>query len=100
MDEHFDFFLSRRFLMPHMKFETALSRLETAVQSLEKGDLSLEEALKVFEGGIRLSKSCMKTLGEVEKKVEVLIEGKEGKREIRPFDPNHVEKVDPGVSLE
>ena len=86
--------------MPHLKFETALSRLEAAVQSLEKGELSLEESLKVFEEGIRLSKSCMKTLSEAEKKIEVLMARKEGKWQIDPFDSSHSEPVDPGAPLE
>ncbi len=73
--------------MAHLKFDTALSRLEATVQSLEKGDLPLEEALKVFEEGVRLSKSCLKTLEETERKVEMLIEGKDGKMKRQPFSP-------------
>ncbi len=73
--------------MAHLKFDTALSRLEATVQSLEKGDLPLEEALKVFEEGVRLSKSCLKTLEETERKVEMLTEGKDGKMKRQPFDP-------------
>ncbi|MFQ5597271.1 MAG: exodeoxyribonuclease VII small subunit [Nitrospiria bacterium] len=73
--------------MAHLKFETALSRLEASVKSLEAGDLALEDALKVFEEGIRLSKSCIKTLEETEKKVEMLIEGKNGEKKKRPFHP-------------
>lgn len=90
----------RELAVPHLKFETALSRLEATVQSLEKGDLSLEEALKVFEEGIRLSKSCMKTLGEAEKKVEVLMKGEGGKCKSRPFDLNQVEAIDKDTDLE
>lgn len=71
--------------MAQLKFETALSRLEETVSVLEKGDLPLEEALKVFEEGIRLSKTCMKTLSEAEKKIEILIAGKDGKKKARPF---------------
>jgi len=69
----------------HLKFDTALSRLEATVQSLEKDDLPLEEALKVFEEGVRLSKNCLKTLEETERKVEMLIEGKDGKLKTQPF---------------
>ncbi len=72
--------------MAHLKFDTALSRLEATVQSLEKDDLPLEEALKVFEEGIRLSKNCLKTLEETERKVEMLIEGKDGKLKPQPFE--------------
>mgnify|MGYP000246455985 CR=1 FL=1 len=71
--------------MAQLKFETALSRLEETVSVLEKGDLPLEEALKVFEEGIRLSKTCMKTLSEAERKIEVLIEGKGGKKKAQAF---------------
>lgn len=72
--------------MAHLKFDTALSRLEATVQSLEKGDLPLEEALKVFEEGVRLSKNCLKTLEETERKVEILIEGKDGKMKRQAFE--------------
>lgn len=76
-----------------MKFEEALTRLEEAVQSLEKGDLSLEESLKVFEEGIRLSKNCLKMLEEAEKKVEILIQDKDGKRRPRPLDLKETERM-------
>ncbi|MFY9269468.1 MAG: exodeoxyribonuclease VII small subunit [Candidatus Manganitrophaceae bacterium] len=72
--------------MAGLKFEEALSRLEEAVKTLEKGNLPLEESLKVFEEGIRLSKNCVKMLEEAEKKVEILVQDKEGKRRTRPFD--------------
>ncbi|HLG22031.1 MAG TPA: exodeoxyribonuclease VII small subunit [Candidatus Manganitrophaceae bacterium] len=72
--------------MANLKFEEALSRLEEAVKALEKGDLSLEESLKVFEEGIRLSKGCWKILEEAEKKVEILVQDKDGRRRARPLD--------------
>jgi exodeoxyribonuclease VII small subunit len=74
-----------------LKFEEALSRLEEAVKLLEKGDLPLEDSLKIFEDGIRSSKNCLKVLEEAEKKVEVLIQDKKGKKHLRPLDPveNH-----------
>ncbi len=78
--------------MAQLKFETALKRLEKTVQSLERGDLPLEEALKVFEEGVRLSKSCMKTLSEAEKKVEILIEGKKGARKSQAFSGKKLKK--------
>ncbi|MFQ5780880.1 MAG: exodeoxyribonuclease VII small subunit [Nitrospiria bacterium] len=72
--------------MAHLKFEEALSRLEEAVKSLEKGDLPLEDSLKIFEEGIRLSKNCLKALEEAEKKVEILVQDKNGKKRLRPLD--------------
>jgi len=83
-----------------LKFEKALSRLEAMVQALEKGDLPLEEALKVFGEGIRLSKQCMKTLSEVEKKVEIMINGKDGNKEIRPFGFESEKRSKGGASPE
>jgi exodeoxyribonuclease VII small subunit len=61
--------------MEDIKFEDALSRLEMIVNDLEKGGLTLEESLKEFEEGIKLSDYCVKKLEEVEKKIEVLSNG-------------------------
>jgi exodeoxyribonuclease VII small subunit len=72
--------------MAHPKFESALNRLEAIVTELEKGDLPLEDALKTFEEGVRLSKGCLKMLEEAERKVEILLKDKEGKKRPRRFD--------------
>lgn len=69
-----------------IKFEKAMERLEEIVQGLEKGDLSLEDSLKIFEEGIRLSRVCMARLDEAEKKVEILMKEK-GKTVLKPFLP-------------
>lgn len=69
--------------MAALKFEDAMARLETIVSELEKGDLPLDESLKIFEEGIRLSKSCLKMLDETERKVEILVQEKEGKKHLR-----------------
>ncbi len=71
--------------MATLKFEDALARLETIVTELEKGDLPLDESLKIFEEGIRLSKSCLKILDDTERKVEVLVQEKDGKPRLRAF---------------
>ena len=71
--------------MSNLKFEQALGRLEEIVKALEKGDLPLEESLKVFEEGVRLSKTCLKMLDEAEKKVEILLGDKNGKKQLKPF---------------
>ncbi|MFB0506806.1 MAG: exodeoxyribonuclease VII small subunit [Thermodesulfobacteriota bacterium] len=68
-------------------FEDALSQLESIVARLENGDLPLEESLKLFEEGIRLSRFCNQKLNEAQKKVEVLLKGNGGKLEPRPFEP-------------
>jgi exodeoxyribonuclease VII small subunit len=71
--------------MAALKFEEALGRLETLVQNLERGDLSLDESLKAFEEGVKLSKSCLKLLDEAERRVEILMAGEGGRKRVRPF---------------
>ncbi|MBI3357036.1 MAG: exodeoxyribonuclease VII small subunit [Nitrospirae bacterium] len=71
--------------MAGVKFEQAMARLEVIVGELEKGDLPLDESLKIFEEGIRLSKNCLKVLEEAERKVEVLVQDKNGKKQLRAF---------------
>jgi exodeoxyribonuclease VII small subunit len=68
-------------------FENALSQLESIVSQLEDGDLPLEESLKLFEEGIKLSRFCNQKLNEAQKKVEVLLRGNEGTLETHPFEP-------------
>lgn len=54
--------------MAAVKFEQAMARLEAIVGELEKSDLPLDESLRIFEEGIRLSKNCLKILEEAEQK--------------------------------
>lgn len=55
-------------------FEKNLSKLELLVKELEQGELNLGDSLKKFEDGIKLYKSCKKSLGDAEKKVKVLMD--------------------------
>ena len=61
-----------------LSFEKAMDQLEKIVQDLESEDLPLEKAIKKFEEGIKLSQFCNQQLEEIEKKVTVLMEGKDG----------------------
>jgi exodeoxyribonuclease VII small subunit len=70
--------------MAVLKFEDALGRLETIVQTLERGELSLDESLKAFEEGVKLSKSCLKLLDDAERRVDILL-GERGRKKIQPF---------------
>jgi exodeoxyribonuclease VII small subunit len=72
--------------MAEIKFEKALARLEEIVQKLEQGDLPLEQSLKLFEEGIRLSRICNTRLEEAERKVEVLLKDKTGNMIAKPFE--------------
>ena len=53
--------------------EKSLAELEALVEKLEGGDLSLEETLKYFERGVKLTRECQATLKEAEQKVEILL---------------------------
>jgi exodeoxyribonuclease VII small subunit len=59
-------------------FELALKQLEEIVQRLEKGELTLEESLKLYEEGIRLSRFCHAKLEEAEGKIEMLVKNARG----------------------
>jgi len=55
-------------------FETALKELEKLLDNMESGELSLEESLKAFEQGVKLTAQCQKALSEAEQKVKILTE--------------------------
>lgn len=63
---------------PAPSFEEALQQLEQIVQKLEKGELALEESLKLYEEGIRLSRLCHGKLEEAEGKIEMLMKDARG----------------------
>lgn len=71
-----------------MDFEKKLGRLEEIVQKMEKGDLALEESLKLFEEGVKLSRECHSRLNEAESKVKKLMGfDAEGKPMTAEFEP-------------
>jgi exodeoxyribonuclease VII small subunit len=72
--------------MAQKTFETSIKRLEEIVHDLEKGDLPLEDSLKVFEEGMSLIKFCSKKLEEVEQKVTMLVRESDEKYVHKPFD--------------
>ncbi len=59
-------------------FEQALLQLEQIVQKLEKGELALEESLRLYEEGVRLSRLCHGKLEEAEGKIEMLLKDTRG----------------------
>ncbi len=85
--------------MAKERFEDALGKLEKIVTKLEDGDISLEESLRLFEEGIRLSRLCNQKLDEAERKVEILLKDKEGAIRPEPFVPAaNSEEPSPAVS--
>jgi exodeoxyribonuclease VII small subunit len=67
-------------------FEESLKRLETVVDQLEKGELSLEDSLKLFEEGTQLTASCKQELDAAEGKVQMLVKQRDGSLKAEPFD--------------
>ncbi len=56
-----------------MDFEKKLGRLEDIVEKMETGELTLEDSLKLFEEGVKLSRECNVQLNEAEQKVKILL---------------------------
>ncbi len=67
-------------------FEKAIVDLEQQVQLLESGKLSLDEALKAFETGVKLTRECQQALTEAEQKVQLLLEKSDGSLSLEDFD--------------
>jgi len=66
------------------QFEDAMQELEQLVEQMERGDISLEESLKSFERGIKLTRTCQQALQDAEQKVQILLE-KNGQPTLEPF---------------
>jgi exodeoxyribonuclease VII small subunit len=67
-------------------FERSLARLEEVVRRLESPQLSLDEAMKLFEEGVGLSRECQKQLEEAEGRVEILLKKADGTLKAEPFE--------------
>lgn len=63
--------------MNDMTYEIALKKLEDIVEKIENGDLTLDENIKLFEEGVKLSDFCSKCLNEAELKIKDISEIKE-----------------------
>jgi exodeoxyribonuclease VII small subunit len=72
-------------------FEAALAQLESLVTRLESGDLPLDEALRTFEQGVRLTRECQSALSAAQQKVQLLLQR---------GDNVAIEDIDASTSLE
>jgi exodeoxyribonuclease VII small subunit len=72
-------------------FEAALAQLESLVSRLESGDLPLDEALRTFEQGVRLTRECQSALAAAQQKVQQLLQR---------GDSLAIEDIDSTASLE
>ena len=68
--------------------ESRLSELEVILEELESGDLELDQALKKFEQGVKLSRECQKTLEDAELKIKILMDN-----ELKETDENLDQKI-------
>jgi exodeoxyribonuclease VII small subunit len=68
------------------KFEERLARLEELAETIRKPDLALEEAVAVFEEGVKLSKGLEKDLQRIEGRVEILLNNPSGTAGDGPVD--------------
>ena len=66
-------------------FEQSLKQLEAIVAQMERGDVSLEDSVKLFEEGSKLAEQCKQQLAEAEGKVEILIKQRNGAMKREPF---------------
>ncbi|MBC7911756.1 MAG: exodeoxyribonuclease VII small subunit [Pyrinomonadaceae bacterium] len=67
-------------------FEASLAALEKIVRELERGDLPLEESLRLFEEGVTLSRECQERLSQAERRIETLLRDAEGRPVLSAFD--------------
>ena len=81
--------------MAEQKFEKDLEKLEEIVEALETGGLSLDDAMKKFEEGVKLARRCEKALCDAEKKIEILVKNAQGEVVAEPFD----EKTENGMPI-
>ena len=67
-------------------FEEQLTALEAVVERLERGELSLDESVRLFEDGVRLSNACKKELDAAEGRIQVLVEQGNGVGKVADLD--------------
>ena len=68
-----------------ISFEGKIKRLEEIVGKIESSDIELEDSIKLFEEGVKLSKDCQGSLDAAEQKVKVLVSDAGGK-ELKDFN--------------
>ena len=69
-----------------LDFEKSLAKLENIIEALEDGDLPLNESIKTFEEGVKLTKHCQERLTKAELKIQKLLEKDDGTLDLEDFD--------------
>jgi exodeoxyribonuclease VII small subunit len=67
-------------------FEEQLTQLEAVVEKLERGELTLDDSVRLFEEGVRLSNACKAELEKAEGRIQVLVEGRNGKVQVADLE--------------
>ena len=77
-------------------FEEQLTALESVVEKLERGELSLEDSVRLFEEGIKLSNACKKELEAAEGKIQLLVDKGSGGLRAVDLDVDDAEESESG----
>jgi exodeoxyribonuclease VII small subunit len=75
-------------------FEEQLTALEAVVERLERGELTLDESVRLFEEGIRLSSACKKELEAAEGRIQMLAEQGSGEARVVELDVDTADEED------
>jgi len=67
-------------------FEDDLKKLESVVEKLERGDLTLDQSVKLFEEGMKLSNACKEELDKAEGRIQVLVQGRRGAMQVAEME--------------
>ena len=73
-------------------FEDDLKKLEEVVDKLERGDLTLDESVKLFEDGMKLSNACKAELDKAEGRIQLLVQGKKGSMQTAEMEADQEEQ--------
>lgn len=68
-----------------LSLDKCFEELEAIVETLERGNIPLEESLKLFERGMALSRRCMKELEAIEQRIEMIVEDSTGQTQTVPL---------------
>lgn len=71
--------------MSKMSFEASLERLEQIVRAMERGDVALEESLKLFQEGTELVRSCAKLLDDAQMQIQTVMTAPDGSPVMEDF---------------
>lgn len=69
-----------------LNLEKSLADLEAIVDELEAGELPLDKAMKKFEDGIKLTRSCQAALKDAEQRVQILLKSAGGEETLEDFE--------------